>query len=85
MKFYTVGELSDLLRLSSSQVYALIEEGRLKCHRFTRGKSGGIRISQAQLDEFLQATSAPSAPVETPPQAEPPLRRPAKKAGVELW
>jgi excisionase family DNA binding protein len=54
--FYTVNELKDLLKLSTSQVYALIETGRLKCHRFTTRTSGAIRVSQGQLDEYLNAT-----------------------------
>ena len=37
--FYTITELKTLLKLSSSQLYALIDSGKLKCHRFTTGKS----------------------------------------------
>ncbi len=64
--FYTITELRTLLKLSSSQLYALIDSGKLKCHRFTTGRSGGIRISQAQLDAYLRATESEGEP--TPPQ-----------------
>ena len=58
MQFYTVNELKDLLKLSASQVYALIESGKLRCHRFTTKKSGAVRVSQDQLDDYLRATES---------------------------
>lgn len=74
MKFYTVAEIAELLRLSQSQVYGLIEEGKLRAHRFTRRRNGAIRISQAQLDDYL-------ASCETVPPVEPePVRRPPSPA-----
>jgi excisionase family DNA binding protein len=89
MKFYTVADLAEMLQLSQSQVYALIEDGLLKCHRFTRGKSGAIRVSQAQLDAYLQATEQggkqPTHQPTQPPQPETPAPRPVKKGGVDLW
>ena len=65
MTFYTVPELKALLKLSRSQVYALIESGKLKCHRFTTGATGGIRVSQEQLDAFLGATAGEEPPAKT--------------------
>jgi excisionase family DNA binding protein len=69
-KFYTVADLAGLLKLSASQVYALIDSGRLQCHRFTTKKNGAVRISQQQLDAYLQATASgpvePAAPPERP-------------------
>ena len=62
MQFYTVPELKNLLKLSQSQVYALIETGRLRCHRFTTGRNGGIRVSQEQLDAYLRATEQAVTP-----------------------
>ena len=55
MKFYIVAEIAELLRLSSARVYALIDTGKLRVHRFTTGKTGGIRVSQTQLDAYLKA------------------------------
>ncbi|HVK14733.1 MAG TPA: helix-turn-helix domain-containing protein [Gemmataceae bacterium] len=77
MQFYTVPELKVLLKLSKSQVYGLIDGGKLRCHRFTRGKNGGIRVSQAQLDDYLKATEAggETVPPETPRQVSPRRRR----------
>lgn len=56
MKFYKVEQLSELLQLSSSQIYSLIASAKLKCHRLTTGRQGAVRVSQAQLDAFLKAT-----------------------------
>jgi excisionase family DNA binding protein len=69
MKFYLVAELQELLKLSKSHLYALIESGKLRCHRFTRGRNGAIRVSQAQLDEYLKATESAAE------GGPPPLRR----------
>jgi len=71
MHFYTVTELADILKLSDKQVYGLIEDGLLKCHRFTRGKSGAIRVSQQQLDAFLQATQSEPARASVHPPPKP--------------
>jgi len=89
MIFYTVSELADLLKLSQSQIYALIDDGRLKCHRFTRGRSGAIRVSQAQLDAYLASTvqqdDEPPASQPAPPTPEPRTRKKAAGGGVDLW
>jgi excisionase family DNA binding protein len=71
MTFYTVPELEQMLKLSKSQIYALIEDGRMHCHRFTRGRNGAIRVSQAQLDEYLRATEETGAPDKTSPETQP--------------
>jgi excisionase family DNA binding protein len=63
MKFYLVCEVAEILRLSESQVYALINSGRLRCHRLTTGKQGGIRVSEQQLAEFLKTTETQDADV----------------------
>jgi excisionase family DNA binding protein len=73
MQFYTVAELTKMLKLSASQVYVLIESGKLRCHRFTTKKNGAVRVSQAQLDAYLKATESGEAPPEhvAPEQIEP--------------
>jgi excisionase family DNA binding protein len=65
---YTVAEVAELLKLSQSQIDALIDDGLLKCHRFTRKKHGAIRVSQSQLDAYLAATEEGDDP-EPPPGA----------------
>lgn len=65
--FYKIEEVAEMLRLSVSQVYALINSGRLRCHRLTTRKQGGVRVSQAQLDDYLRSTESEGAPaLETP-------------------
>ena len=84
--FYTVRELAELLKLSESQVYALIDEGFLKAHRFTRRRSGAIRVSQDQLDAYLASTVQEEQPVQEP--SPPPPPQPRKKVaggGIDLW
>jgi excisionase family DNA binding protein len=61
MKYYLVAEVAKTLRLSESQVYALIGSGRLRCHRLTTGKQGGIRISDEQLRDYLTSTEEQAA------------------------
>jgi len=89
MTFHTVHELAELLKLSQSQVYALIDDGLLKCHRFTRGRSGAIRVSQVQLDAYLASTvqqdDEPPAAEPAPPTPEPRTRKKAAGGGVDLW
>jgi excisionase family DNA binding protein len=79
--FYTVADLVEMLKLSRSQLYALIEGGTLRCHRFTRRRNGAIRVSQAQLDEYLKATEDPGEPTPTPapPQRPAVTGRPEKQ------
>ena len=50
----TVKEIATELRISIGAVYRLITTGQLQCHRF--GKT--IRISQQQLDEFLECSTS---------------------------
>ena len=54
-------EIAVLLKLSQSQVYALIDCAKIRVHRFTTKKNGGVRISQQQLDDVLQATETQNA------------------------
>ena len=69
MEFFTVGDLTKMLKLSPSQIYALIESGKLRCHRFTTKKSGAVRVSQAQLDDYLRETESEGEATPPPPQA----------------
>ena len=77
MTFYTVRDLEKMLRLSRSQLYGLIETHKLRCHRFTRGRHGGIRVSQAQLDAYLKATEDPGEPPAAANRPAPATPRPA--------
>jgi excisionase family DNA binding protein len=49
-----VKELADRLRVSSSTVYSLVEEGRISCYRIGKGR-GSIRFTEEQVQTFLQA------------------------------
>ncbi|HZY87253.1 MAG TPA: helix-turn-helix domain-containing protein [Gemmataceae bacterium] len=53
IKLYTVKELRPLLKLSTSQIYALIDEGLLRCYRLTTGRQGAIRVSEEHLQAYL--------------------------------
>jgi excisionase family DNA binding protein len=52
----SVKEVAQRLRCSTSLVYALIEAGRLRCHRIGLGKQGGIRVSEEHLAAYLRQT-----------------------------
>lgn len=62
----TVKQVAEKLNCSVSHVYALVDAGELKCHRIGMGKRAGIRVSDGQLQEFLQGsegTPLPSSPL----------------------
>lgn len=50
-----VSDVAAILKVSRSQVYALIESQKLRCYRITTGKQGGIRVSIEQLRAYLQS------------------------------
>lgn len=43
------------LKCSQAHVYALIEAGELECYKIGLGKQGGIRISEEQLQAYLDS------------------------------
>ena len=65
-----VREAAAKINASPSFVYSAIRDGRLRCYRIGKGQ-GGIRVSEAQLQAFLQATekngdSVPPKPAPRP-------------------
>lgn len=68
-EWFTVDEIAAHLKVSRSNVYQLIERGRLTAHRIGVGR-GAIRIAQADLDEYLVSTrQLPAADLTTPSRA----------------
>ncbi len=63
-----VKEAAAIINASSSFVYSAISDGRLRCCRIGKGQ-GGIRISEEQLQAFLQATEENRESV--PPKSAP--------------
>ena len=62
----TVADVAKRLRCSPSLVYGLCASGKLPHHRLGLGR-GTIRVTEAQLEAFLQGTAitpAPSQPEE---------------------
>lgn len=57
---YTVKEVASKLKISVGAVYKAIASADLECYRF--GKT--IRISQEQLNEFLECSTSCEAPQE---------------------
>jgi excisionase family DNA binding protein len=70
MQLLKTAEVATRLNCSPSFVYDLIATGRLKHHRLGRGQ-GGVRVSEDQLQEYLQTTERGGAagprPAATPP------------------
>jgi excisionase family DNA binding protein len=64
-----VRDVAERLAISASSVYALVEAGRIACHRIGIGR-GAIRIDERDLDAFLDAcrTSPRSSPRRKQPQ-----------------
>ena len=48
----TVREVAEMLRVSPSLVYQLVEARKLACHRIG-SRQGAIRISVADVDDYL--------------------------------
>jgi excisionase family DNA binding protein len=68
-----IPEVAKRLNVSTSFVYDLIAEGRLRHHRLGRGQ-GAIRVSEEQLAAYL--ASCESAPAEPHPAVTRPRPRP---------
>ena len=58
MKFLTVQEVADCLRLSESMIYKEIGAGRLPHYRF----GARVRITEEGLDEYVRDQLAESSP-----------------------
>ena len=58
---FTVAEVASNLKVSRSTVYNAIETGALPHHRFGKGR-GTIRISDEQLQQYLNSTQVAEAP-----------------------
>ena len=59
MKFLTVQEVADRLRLSESMIYKEISAGRLPHYRF----GARVRITEEGLDAYVRDQLAESSPV----------------------
>ncbi len=55
MKFYTIADISDLLKISPSNAYALVEAGKIIAHRIGVGR-GTIRVSEDDFLTYLSQT-----------------------------
>ena len=62
LQLLTVYEVSQLLRVSRSLVYQLVDTGRIGCHRIGNGR-GTIRIAREQLACFLTSSRSTKGPV----------------------
>ena len=72
LSLLTVRDVADLLRVSPSLVYQLVETGKIACHRIGRGR-GAIRIHPDDLEQFLAACRSEQH------EPAPRLRRPKLK------
>ena len=55
--FLRIKDVASRLKLSASQVYALIAAGKLSCHRFGVEGRGALRVTEEQLASFIEATT----------------------------
>lgn len=55
MKFYTVKEVAEILNLSPDTVYLKINAGELPHYKLDDRARGRIRISEKQLEEYLES------------------------------
>lgn len=73
----TVKQVAEKLNITPQSVYQLIQTGKLPVHRFGNGR-GTIRISQEDLDRFIESCRHVAAPQDVPivsrPTRQPPLK-----------
>jgi excisionase family DNA binding protein len=50
----TVKMIARRLLCSVAHCYALIEAGELSCYKIGLGRQGGVRVSEEQLQEYLE-------------------------------
>lgn len=55
-KLMRVEDVCEILNLSRSQIYALLDCGRLKGYRLTTKKNGAVRFSERQIEDYLAAS-----------------------------
>lgn len=55
----TVRQVAERLRVHEQTVRKWLYAGELRCYRLGRGLGAGIRISEAQLSEFLSERECP--------------------------
>ena len=65
-----VREAAAKINASPSFVYSAISDGRLRCYRIGKGQ-GGIRVSEEQLQAFLQVTEKKGESVPLKPAPRP--------------
>lgn len=78
---YKVRDVARLLNVSLGCVYALIESGRLACHRIGLGR-GAVRVSDADLSNFLASSHHQHKQGEEARSPAPP--RPQRKLKLHL-
>ncbi len=54
-KMLKAKEVAERWQISLSQVYALVADGTLKAFKLTTGKQGGMRFTEQQLADCLEA------------------------------
>jgi len=88
-RYMKVIDAAMLLGCSVSQIYALIDSGKLGCYRISTKSQGGIRIDEeAHLLPFLKSVEqGGEQQAEEPPQAAPsaPSVPPSDKTKIDLW
>jgi excisionase family DNA binding protein len=56
LRWFTVNEICADLKISKALVYQMVESGELPCYRLGgKGRRGTIRVSEADLAEFLKS------------------------------
>jgi excisionase family DNA binding protein len=73
----TVKQVAERLNIAPQSVYQLIQAGKLPVHRFGAGR-GTIRISQADLDQFIESCRQVASPRDVPRVSRPARQQPLK-------
>jgi excisionase family DNA binding protein len=74
---FTVKQVAEQLNIATQSVYQLIQSGKLPVHRFGAGR-GTIRVSQEDLDQFIEACRQVASPRDVPRVSRSALQQPLK-------
>ena len=73
----TVKQVAARLNIAPQSVYQLIQTGKLPVHRFGAGR-GTIRISQQDLNQFIESCRQVASPQDVPKARRPVRQTPLK-------
>jgi excisionase family DNA binding protein len=61
-EYWTIGEVAEKLKVSTRTVYRWVDSGDLPIIKLTPGEKGNVRVSERDLEEFVEARRSRRGP-----------------------